>query len=203
LDNQAALDNHAADRRYLLTLEAFADTFVPGERRFPDDIAVAGAAAGAGAVAAGAIELLHTPATGISEILPDLVGILNEHAAEYATANGIELDGIELDGTALDGDAPAFVSLGFAQRSELLRRLTDPDHPEKEFWILAALFCFMAFDTAAHMGTASAIENGHPGLATMGFAAPDPDGLWRFADFSYGRQLARIHPDTTPSGDPA
>lgn len=198
MDNQAVLDNQAEDRRYLLTLEAFADTFVPGERRFPDDIAVAGAAAGAGAVAAGAIELLHTPATGISEILPDLVGILNEHAAEYATANGIELDG-----TALDGDAPAFVSLGFAQRSELLRRLTDPDHPEKEFWILAALFCFMAFDTAAHMGTASAIEKGHPGLATMGFAAPDPDGLWRFADFSYGRQLARIHPDTTPSGDPA
>jgi enediyne biosynthesis protein E8 len=213
LDNQAVSDNPAADRRYLLTLEAFADTFVPGERRFPDDIAVVGAAAGAGAVAAGAIELLHTPATGISEILPDLVGILNEHAAEYATANGIELDGIgldgigldgtALDGTALDGDAPAFVSLGFAQRSELLRRLTDPDHPEKEFWILAALFCFMAFDTAAHTGTASAIENGHPGLATMGFAAPGPDGLWRFADFSYGRQLARIHPDTTPSGDPA
>jgi hypothetical protein len=192
------LDNQAQDHRYLLTLEAFADTFVPGERRFPADIAVAGAAAGAGAVAAGAIELLHTPATGISETLPDLVGILNEHAAEYAAANGITLDG-----TVSSGAVPEFVSLGFEQRSELLRRLTDPDHPEKEFWILAALFCFMAFDTAAHTGTASAIENGHPGLATMGFAAPDPDGLWRFADFSYGRQLARIHPDTTPSGDPA
>jgi hypothetical protein len=187
------LDNHAEDRGYLLTLEAFADTFVPGERRFPDDIAVAGAASGAGAVAAGAIELLHTPATGISESLPDLVGILNEHAAAYATENGV----------VLDAGSPAFVALDFEQRSELLQRLTDPDHPEKEFWILAALFCFMAFDTAAHMGTASAIENGHPGLATMGFAEPGPDGLWRFPDFSYGRQLARIHPHTTPSGDPA
>jgi hypothetical protein len=187
------LDNQSEDRDYLLTLEAFADTFVPGERRCPEDIAIAGATTGAGAVAAGAIELLHTPATGISDGLPDLVGILNEHAAEYAAENDV----------VLTADAPAFVSLGFEQRSELVRRLTDPDHPEKEFWILTALFCFMAFDTAAHMGTVSAIENGHPGLATMGFANPDPDGLWRFTDFSYGRQLARSHPDTTPSGDPA
>ena len=67
------MDNQAEDRRYLLTLEAFADTFVPGERRFPDDIAIAGAAAGPGAVAAGAIELLHSPATGVSESLDDLV----------------------------------------------------------------------------------------------------------------------------------
>jgi hypothetical protein len=37
----------------------------------------------------------------------------------------------------------------------------------------------------------------------MGFAKPDPDGLWRFEDYSYGRQLARIHPATTPSGNPA
>jgi hypothetical protein len=187
------LDNLAENRHYIITLEAFADTLVPGDKRFPDDIAIAGAAAGGGAVAAGAIELLHTPATGISEGLEDLVGILNEHATEYAAANDV----------MLVADAPAFAALGFEQRSELLRALTAPDHPEKEFWILTALFCFMAFDTAAHIGLVSAIESGHPGLTAMGFAKPDPDGLWRFPDFSYGRQLARIHPDTTPSGDPA
>jgi hypothetical protein len=61
----------------------------------------------------------------------------------------------------------------------------------------------MAFDTAAHQHTADAIAAGHPGLAAMGFARPDADGLWRFADFSYGRPLARTHPATTSSGSPA
>jgi hypothetical protein len=37
----------------------------------------------------------------------------------------------------------------------------------------------------------------------MGYAKPGDDGLWRFADYSYGRPLARIHPDTTPAGNPA
>jgi hypothetical protein len=187
------LDNQAADPDYLITLEAFADTFVPGEKRFPDDIAIAGAAAGPGAVEAGAIELLHTPATGVSETLADLVEALNAHAAEYAAENGL---------TLAHGTAP-FAALEFEHRSELARRLTAPEHPEKEFWVLSALFCFMAFDTAAHMGTVEAIENGHPGLAAMGYANPDQDGLWRFPEYSYGRPLARIHPGTTPAGDPA
>ncbi len=187
------MENPAENDHYLVTLEAFADTFVPGEKRFPGDVAVAGAAAGPGAVAAGAVELLHAPATGVSDGLEELVGILNEHAAGYAAGRGIRLD----------ADVPSFVALGFEQRTDLMRSLTAADHPEKEFWILTALFCFMAFDTAAHTGTVSALENGHPGLKAMGFAPPDPDGLWRFPDFSYGRQLARIHPHTTPAGDPA
>jgi hypothetical protein len=176
-----------------MTLEAFADTFVPGEKRSPDDAAVAGAAPGPGAVAAGAIELLQTPATGISDGLDDLVVTLNEHAADYAADRELTLD------PAL----PPFVALDFEHRTALMTALTAPDHPEKESWILSALFCFMAFDTAAHIDTVSAIEAGHPGLKTMGYAKPDADGLWRFPEHSYGRQLARVHPDTTPSGDPA
>jgi enediyne biosynthesis protein E8 len=187
------LDTSAGNQYLTLTLEAFADTFVPGEKREPGDIAVAGAAAGPGAVAAGAIELLQTPATGIASSLDELARSLNEHASDYAAEHGL----------ALDAGVPPFVALEFEHRTALIRALTTPDHPEKEFWILTALFCFMAFDTAAHMGTVSAIANGHPGLKTMGFAKPDPDGLWRFPDFSYGRQLARLHPHTTASGDPA
>jgi hypothetical protein len=186
------LHNLTAEQRRIITLEAFADTFVPGEKRGPEDIAVAGAAPGPGAVAAGALELLETPATGISEGLADLAESLNEHAAEYAAECGI----------SFDGDVPPFAALGFEDRTELIGTLVAPDHPEKEFWILTALFCFMAFDTAAHTDTASALASGHPGLTTMGFAKPDPDGLWRFPDYSYGRQLARIHPHTTPAGDP-
>jgi hypothetical protein len=187
------LRNLTAEQRRIVTLEAFADTFVPGEKRTPDDIAVAGAAAGPGAVEAGALELLQTPATGVSEGLADLAEALNEHAAQYAAERGI----------SVDEDLPPFAALGFKHRTELIETLVSPDHPEKEFWILTALFCFMAFDTAAHTDTVSAIANGHQGLTTMGFAKPDPDGLWRFPDFSYGRQLARTHPGTTPSGDPA
>ncbi len=181
------------DQYRTATLEAFADTFVPGEKRAPDDKAVAGAAAGPGAVVAGAVELLETPATGVSEGLDDLVRTLNGHADVYAADLGLDLD----------TSVPTFVALPFVHRSALVQALTAPGHPEKDIWILVALFCFMAFDTAAHMHTVDAVASGHPGLTTMGFAKPDGDGLWRFGDYSYGRQLANIHPDTTPSGNPA
>lgn len=174
------------------TLEAFADTFVPGEKRAPDDIAIAGAAPGPGAVAAGALELLHTPATGVSEGLGDLARALNGHAQTYAAEHDL----------AVDPSIPAFVALSFADRTAVVSGLMAPEHPEKDIWILAALFCFMAFDTAAHMHTVDALAAGHPGLTAMGFAPPDADGLWRFPDFTYGRPLASLHPDTTPAGDP-
>lgn len=173
-----------------MTLEAFADTLVPGERRFPGDRAIAGAAPGPGAVAAGAIELLETPATGVTDALDNYVRDLNAHAAAYASEHGL----------GQDASVPPFVALSFADRTTLVKTLTGLDHPEKELWVLLALFCFMAFDTAAHMHTVDAIASGHPGLTTMKFAKPDDDGLWRFADYSYRRPLARVHPDTTPSG---
>jgi len=187
------VDTSAETAIRTMTLEAFADTFVPGEKRSPDDRAIAGAAYGPGAVAAGALELLEMPATGVTDGLDDIVSTLNDHASDYAAEHDI----------MLDTDVPPFVALDYENRSALMRALTAPDHPEKEFWVLTALFCFMAFDTAAHMDTVRALEEGHPGLVTMGFAKPDPDGLWRFPDYSYGRQLARSHPDTTPNGDPA
>jgi hypothetical protein len=176
-----------------MTLEAYADTFVPGEKRTPDDQAVAGAAPGPGAVEAGALDLLMTPATGVTEGLEDLARSLNTHAQAYATGHELELD----------PSVPPFVALAFEQRRDLVRELTTPGHPEKEIWVLVGLFCFMAFDTAPHIDTTYAISIGHPGLTAMGFAAPDADGLWRFADYSYSRPLASIHPNTTVLGDPA
>lgn len=172
------------------TLEAFADTIIPGEKRSPDDVAIAGAAPGGGAVAAGALELLEWPATGITEGLGDLAVLLNEHARAYAAEHEVELD----------DSLPPFVALSFEHRTGLARRLLAPDHPEKEFWVLLALFSNMAFDVGAHMHTADAFAAGHPGLAAMGFARPGPDGLWRFPEYSYGRPLARLHPDTIASG---
>jgi enediyne biosynthesis protein E8 len=175
------------------TLEAFADTIVPGEKRWPGDRAVAGAAPGGGAVACGAIELLETPATGITEGLDPLASALNDHARTYAAEHGAELD----------DSVPPFVALSHPDRTALVRSLVAPGHPEKEGWVSLALFCNMAFDTGAHMHTTDAIAAGHPGLVAMGFTKPDSDGLWRFPSFSYGRALAERHPNTTPSGSPA
>ncbi|MDL4820289.1 DUF5987 family protein [Actinomadura opuntiae] len=173
-----------------LTLEAFADTIVPGEKRAPDDRAVAGAAPGPGAVAAGALALLETPATGIADALDDYTAALDRHAAEHAARRGLDLD----------ASVPPFVALPFAERTAVVRALTAPGHPEKDLWVLLALFSNMAFDTAAHMHTADAIAEGHPGLLALGFARPDEDGLWRFPQFSYRRALASVHPATDATG---
>lgn len=173
-----------------LTLEAFADTVVPGEKRSPDDRAIAGVATGGGAVQAGALEVLHMEAAGISAGLPFLAPMLNVHAQTYAAEHGLELD----------ESVPAFVALEYKHRAILVESLTRPGHPERDGWVLMVLFSNMAYDCAPHLNTADAIAAGHPGLTAMGFAKPDEDRLWRFADYSYGRKLAELHPDTNETG---
>ncbi|MFF8867333.1 DUF5987 family protein [Streptomyces sp. NPDC015139] len=176
-----------------ITLEAYADTIVPGEKRWPGDRAVAGVSTGGGAVSAGALDLLRWDATGIHDGLEDLAARVNAHAGAHA----------EKAGLTLDPTVPPFVSLDYDDRVRLIQELTTPGHPEKDFWVLLSLFCNMAFDSAAHLHTDEALADGHPGLTAMGITQPDTDGLWRFQDFGYGRQLADIHPDTTPTGSPA
>jgi hypothetical protein len=186
-------DTPGLDESTIMSLEAFADTILPGEKRFPGDRAVAGVSAGGGAVAAGAVELLQHPAGGFADSLAGLMFMLNTHAAEYAAETGLDLD----------TDVPGFVALPYADRRALMIRLTAVDHPEKAMWVGLSMFATMAFDAAAHMSTPDAIAQGHPGLTIMGYAQPDADGLWRFPHFSYGRQLAKVHPNTTSTGSPA
>ncbi|MFD7703167.1 DUF5987 family protein [Streptomyces caelestis] len=176
-----------------ITLEAYADTIVPGEKRWPGDRAVAGVSSGGGAVASGALDLLRWDATGIHDGLEDLAERVNGHARTYADRAGL----------TLDPAVPPFVSLDYDDRVRLIQELTTPGHPEKDFWVLLSLFCNMAFDSAAHLHTAEALADGHPGLTAMGITKPDADGLWRFRGSGYGRQLADPHPDTTPTGSPA
>lgn len=182
--------NSDAEQVKTSTLEAFADTIVPGEKRSPGDRAIAGVATGGGAVAAGALELLAMPATGVTAALDYLAQALNNQAQAYAEEHGLPAE---------DG-VPPFVALAYEHRAALVQRLTARDNPERDGWVLLALFSNMAFDLAAHRDTAQALADGHPGLTAMGFAPPDPDGLWRFPDYSYGRPLADLHPDTIPSG---
>lgn len=179
--------------RRTMTLEAFADTIIPGEKRWPGDRAVAGVSAGGGSVAAGALELLTTEATGVTAGLQPLAGMLNGHATTYAVEHGIELD---------EG-VPPFVSLTYEHRAALVRRLTTPGHPEKDGWVSLALFCNMAYDSAAHLHTADALAAGHPGLTAMNIGTPGADGRWRYGAYSYRKPLAEILPGTTASGSPA
>ncbi|HZR82670.1 MAG TPA: DUF5987 family protein [Candidatus Binatia bacterium] len=163
------------------TLEAFADTLIPGEKRSPADRPIAGAAGGPGAVQAGAIDLMFLPAAGIAPALPGHVALLNARAAAFAAARGI----------LLDPTVPPLVALGFAERSELLVEVLDGASPDFLVWYALAGLAFLAYHTAGHLPTVDAVRGGHPGLAAIGFPAPDSDGLWRFAEASYRRPLAR------------
>jgi enediyne biosynthesis protein E8 len=187
------LENAEHDPDQILVLEAFADTIVPGAKRSPEDRAIAGVVDDPGAVEAGAVTLLADPAGGLAPALEVAAMELDEYATEYAREHDL----------TLDADVPPFVALSFADRTALVARLCAPDHPEKQMWVGLALFSNMAYDSGAHLSTAEALSTGHPGLLGIGFAPPQEDGLWRFPRFSYGRQLADLHPHTTSTGSPS
>ena len=175
------------------TMDAWSDTIVPGARRSPGDRAVAGATSGPGAVQAGAWTLLNDPEVGIGPALPALSAALNAEALTEAARTR----------TVLDPTVAPLVALPFAQRTDLAVRLLGGTGPDQVVWYALAAIATLAFHTAAHLDTAEAVRRGHPGLAWLGFPMPDDDDLWRFPDFSYGRPLARRHPSTTRTGNPA
>ena len=174
------------------TLEAFADTLIPGAKRYDGDYAIAGMARGAGAVQAGAVDLMWFPQAAIGPALPALAGYLSTRAATYAMEHR----------RVLDPTLPPFVALSFADRTELLLELLDPSGQDYLAWWALAAMPFLAFHTAGHLHTVDAVRRGHPGLRWIGFPQPDRDGLWRFPHFSYRRRLARRHPHTTRNGNP-
>lgn len=174
------------------TLEAFADTLIPGAKRSPGDRAIAGAAPGPGAVQAGALTLMAFPAAGVAATLPALAAGMNARAVAWAAPRLI----------LLDPTVPPLVSLSFAQRTDFLVALLDGTDPDRLLWYAAAGLVFVAYHTAGHLPTTEAIATGHPGLATIGFPPPQADGRWRFSAFSYGRPLATRHRRTTRTGHP-
>ncbi|WP_369268646.1 DUF5987 family protein [Streptomyces sp. R11] len=177
----------------VLTLEAFADTQIPGERRFAGDAAVAGAVSGPGAVQAGVIKTLASDELRLAPLLPEIAALLNARALAYATAHLI----------LLPITFPPFVGLPFQHRTALVGDLLGHENPDRSIWQMISLLTSLAFDTAAHIDTRQAVTTHHPGLTWLGFPPPGPDGLWRFTDYSYGKALAALHPATTASGSPA
>lgn len=175
------------------TLGAFADTLIPGERRFAGDVVVAGAVTGPGAVQAGVVDLLNSPELPVAPLLPAIATLLDARAVAYAALRLI----------LLPLTRPPFVGLSFSDRTALVGGLFGPDDPDRPIWQVLSLLVGLAFDTAGQQDTVQALAQGHPGLEWLRFPGPNPDGLWRFPDFSYGRPLAVLHPDTTASGSPA
>lgn len=176
-----------------MTLEAWADTIVPGAKRTAADHAIAGATTGPGAVQAGVWDLMNDPAAGLHLVLPALATVLNTEAVAYALTHH----------TLLDLRLPPFVALPFRHRTALAGQLLNPTHVDQLLWYAVAAMAVLAFHTAAHLDTATAVRAGHPGLSWIEFPLPDPDGLWRYPEFSYARRLAREHPATTSTGNPA
>lgn len=173
------------------TLEAFADTLIPGQKRFPGDRAIAGVVSGPGAVQAGAIEMMNFAPVGLQGSLSDLAQGLDFYAEVYAFFHKIKLD----------PTVPAFVSLDFEQRTALLIEILAVGGLDPRYYGLASV-AFLAYHTAGYLPTVVAIRDGHPGLAAIGFPAPDPDGVWRFPKFSYRRVLAVAYPGSHRGNPP-
>lgn len=174
------------------TLEAFADTLIPGEKRYANDLAIAGAVSGPGAVQGGAIEMMTYPPVGLANSLPDVALVLNLRTVLYAVTHDVKLS----------LQVPPFVELDFASRTALLLEILDGNGPLHDAYYALASVVFLGYNTAAYLDTAEAIRDGHPGLKALGFPPPDADGVWRFPEFSYRRVLATPHPDSR-NGQPA
>lgn len=175
------------------TLDAFADTVVPGVKRHTGDVAVAGVAAGPSAAVAGALDVLQMPAVGLAPVLPGIAMLLNGRAAGYAGAAGI----------ALDPALPQFVALPYQHRSAVLASLVPPSPTYDRTFILLTTMVSWAFDDAAAMHTVDAARARHQGLRWTRFPEPNARGVWRNNQFSYQLRLGRPHSATTRSGSPA
>jgi hypothetical protein len=176
-----------------MTLEAWADTLIPGKKRYAADYAIAGASRGAGAVQAGAVAFMKFPPTGVAAALPGFVSALTAEATSYIAANKL----------VVDPTLPPFVALRYRDRSRLVASLTaSPIGDVELFWFAFAALVFLAYHTAGNLHTAHAVRSGHPGLKAIGFPQPDHDNVWRFPHFSYRRKLAHLHPHTSKGGQP-
>lgn len=192
IDAPAASAKALDDEGTTQTLEAFADTLIPGQKRFPKDVAIAGVVKGPGAVQGGALRMMNFPPLGVQAALPGLAFTLNVYAFAYAVNHKITLHLV----------VPPFVELDFASRTTLLLRIFDGTGQDRAAFSALAVLTFAAFNTAGYLPTAEAIKNGHPGLKAIGFPAPNANGVWRFPKFSYRRVLARPYPNSRRGNPP-
>jgi hypothetical protein len=154
------------------TLQAFADTIIPGRKAAKTDLgdeihpdAVAGVDDEPGAVEADVLRLYHHPLTGFDAIEPVFLA--------------------ELSSRSLRHGGP-FLGLGFEQRTAVVLEALSFDNDDRVLYEAAAAVPFTAFCAAAihPVGTSKNAS----GYRVMGYPGAAPQGYKRY---SYGRKLAR------------
>jgi hypothetical protein len=154
------------------TLQAFADTMIPGRKAARTDLgheihsrAVAGVDPEPGAVEADALALYHHPKVGFDALAPPFL-------ADLATRSL--------------GQGGDFLSLDFDRRVRVCVAGLSFDNPLRVVWEAAAAVPFTAFCAAAMIPDATAAKAS--GLRVMGLPGVAPRG---YADFSHRRKLSR------------
>jgi hypothetical protein len=154
------------------TLQAMADTLIPGRRAPLTDLgheihpkAIAGAHHEPGAVEADALLLFHSPLIGFDALEP---AFLSELSTRSLLRGG------------------QFLDLPFAKRVAVCVDGLDPGNPSVVLWEAAIAVAFTAFIAAATQRDAT-IDTAS-GYQVMGYPGTAPNG---YADFSYRRKLSR------------
>jgi len=154
------------------TLQAFADTIVPGRKATKTDLgnaihpqAIAGMDKLPGAVETDALALYHHPLTGFDALEPTFLADLDARALQQG------------------GD---FLSLSFDKRVAVCLAGLDFANPERLLWEAAAAVPFTAFCAAALVEEQTAAKAS--GYRVMGLPGKAPNG---YKNFSYGKPLSR------------
>jgi hypothetical protein len=154
------------------TLQAFADTILPGRRAERTDLgdqihpqAIAGVDHRPGAVEADALALYHSPLVGFDALQPAFLG--------------------ELESRSLPHGGP-FLTLPFEERTAVCRDGLAFSNPTRVVWEAAAAVPFTAFCAAALVPEQTADRAS--GYRVMGLPGAAPNGYRRY---SYRRKLAR------------
>jgi hypothetical protein len=154
------------------TLQAFADTMVPGRGAQTTDLgqeihpqAIAGVDNEPGAVEADALLVYHDPLIGFDALQAPFLADLS--------ARSLRRGG-------------EFLGLSFAKRVEVCLEGLSPSNSSVQVYEAAAAVPFTAFLAAAEQ--ANATIDGASGYQVMGYPGTAPGG---YANYSYKRQLAR------------
>jgi hypothetical protein len=155
------------------TLQAFADTIIPGRRADRTDLgnaihpqAIAGVDPLPGAVEADVLALYHHPETGFDALAGPFLG--------------------DLQARSLPRGAD-FLNLSFDNRVQVCLAGLAFDNSARVLWEAAAAVPFTAFCAAALVPEQTAAKAS--GYRVMGLPGAAPDGYQ--TDFSYGKPLSR------------
>jgi hypothetical protein len=153
------------------TLQAFADTIIPGRKATKTDLgdeidplAIAGVDGEPGAVEADALRLFHDPLIGFDALAPAFLS--------------------DLSTRSLQQGGP-FLTLGYDKRAAVALSGLSFDNPSRTLWEAAAAVPFTAFCAAAEhpIGTSANAS----GYRVMGYPGAAPNG---YRGASYRRKLS-------------